>query len=43
MKNPTRKLRVVEATGLEHTVDAPPILVPTVMWLEFRTAQSPGN
>jgi len=27
MKNPTRKLKVVEATGLEHTVDAPPILV----------------
>jgi hypothetical protein len=27
MRNPTRKLRVVEATGIDHTVDAPPVLV----------------
>jgi predicted RNA-binding Zn-ribbon protein involved in translation (DUF1610 family) len=35
MKNPTRKLRVVEATGLEHTVDAPPILVASSHTIDF--------
>jgi predicted RNA-binding Zn-ribbon protein involved in translation (DUF1610 family) len=35
MQNPTRKLRVVEATGLEHTVDAPPILVASSHTIDF--------
>jgi hypothetical protein len=35
MKNPTRKLRVVEATGLEHTVDAPPVLVASSNTIDF--------
>ena len=34
MKNPTRKLRVVEATGLD-TVDAPPILVASSHTIDF--------
>jgi predicted RNA-binding Zn-ribbon protein involved in translation (DUF1610 family) len=35
MQNATRKLRVVEATGLEHTVDAPPILVASSHTIDF--------
>src|SRR5271155_452390 len=35
MQNPTRKLRVVEATGLEHTVDAPPVLVASSHTIDF--------
>jgi len=35
MENPTRKLRVVEATGLEHAVDAPPVLVATSNTIDF--------
>jgi hypothetical protein len=35
MRNPTRKLRVVEATGLEHTVDAPPVLVASSHTIDF--------
>jgi predicted RNA-binding Zn-ribbon protein involved in translation (DUF1610 family) len=35
MQNPTRKLRVAEATGLEHTVDAPPILVASSHTIDF--------
>jgi predicted RNA-binding Zn-ribbon protein involved in translation (DUF1610 family) len=35
MQNPMRKLRVVEATGLEHTVDAPPVLVASSHTIDF--------
>jgi hypothetical protein len=35
MKNPTRKLRVVEARGTEHTVDAPPVLVASSHTIDF--------
>jgi hypothetical protein len=35
MQNRTRKLRVVEATGLEHTVDAPPVLVASSHTIDF--------
>jgi hypothetical protein len=35
MKNPTRNLKVVEATGIEHTVDAPPVLVASSHTIDF--------
>jgi hypothetical protein len=35
MKTPTRKLRVMEATGIERTVDTPPVLVATPYIIDF--------
>ena len=35
MENPQRTLRVVEARGIEHTVDAPPILYASSHTIDF--------
>ena len=35
MKNPTRKFRVVEATGMENAVSAPPVLMASSHTIDF--------
>jgi predicted RNA-binding Zn-ribbon protein involved in translation (DUF1610 family) len=35
MENPQRTLKIVEATGIEHTVNAPPVLMASSHTIDF--------